>query len=379
MKRILITSTDLMMVQFLLPHVMNLYEHGYELELACSEVGGRLNEVRDKIGGYVKAIHEVRLRRNPLSPINFKGYADMKRVMESSHFDVIWTNEPVMGVVTRLCAKKQRKMGAKVMYMAHGFHFFNGAPLLNWMIYYPIEKIMAHYADLITTVNTEDYQRAQRFNVKRVKYVHGIGINTERLTHADKRVNIRKELGIGEDDFIILSVGELNKNKNQQTIIKAISKVNNSRIHYLMCGKGCMHDKLVTLVKRLGMEKNVHFLGYRKDVVDICSQADLYVMPSFREGLPVSSLEAMYCGLPLITSNIRGLVDVNKEGKNGYLFCPTDVNGFAKGIKMMMEYPKIRKEMGARNKQEVLPFTIENTKKEILEIIQGMIKTDLNI
>ena len=373
MKRILITSTDLMMVQFLLPHVRNLYDNGYEVELACSDVGGRLNEVRERAGDITKAIHSVRLSRNPLSLINIKGYGDMKRVMKSGRFDLIWTNEPVMGVVTRLCAQELRKHGTKLMYMVHGFHFFNGAPILNWIAYYPIEKKMAHKADMIITVNKEDYKRAQSFDVKEVRYIHGIGINTKRLTLGGNRGDIREELGIDKNGFIVLSVGELNKNKNQKTIVKAIAQLKDPEIHYLMCGKGGMHDKLVKMVKKYDLEDNVHFLGYRNDVVDICSQVDVYVMPSFREGLPVSSLEAMYCGLPLLTSNIRGLVDVNKDRENGFLFSPSDVDGFAKGIKAMKNAPEMRREMGLRNRCEVLPFTIDNSKEEILIIIQELL------
>lgn len=361
-----------MMVQFLLPHAKCLNQNGYEVELACSHVGGRLDEVREKSKNYVKALHEVRLRRNPLSPTNIKGYVDMRRLMSENHYDIIWTNEPVMGFVTRLCARKLRKQGTKVMYMAHGFHFFTGAPMLNWIIYYPIEKLMAHYADLIVTVNTEDYQLAKTFNVERVEYIHGIGINTERLAQGENRGDIRKELGLNADDFIVLSVGELNKNKNQKTIIKAIAQVGDSKVHYLMCGKGDQHDNLVAMVEELGLEMNIHFLGYRRDVVDICSQSDVYVMPSLREGLPVSSLEAMYCGLPLLTSNTRGLVDVNKEGRNGFLCAPTDVDGFAKGIDALKADANKRAEMGQLNKKEVVPYTISNVKGEVMYIVNSL-------
>ena len=194
------------------------------------------------------------------------------------------------------------------------------------------------------------------------------------MTLGDQRGNIRKELGLEDTDFIVLSVGELNKNKNQQAIIKAIAKVNDPKLHYLMCGKGAQYDKLVNLVHNLGLDNNIHFLGYRRDVVDICSQADVYVMPSFREGLPVSSLEAMYCGLPLLTSNIRGLVDINKDDKNGYLYAPTDVDGFAEGIKKLKSDSNKRVKMGQLNRQEVVPFTIERTKKEIVDIIEGLCK-----
>lgn len=374
MKRILITSTDLMMIQFLLPHVKNLCENGYEVELACSEVGNRLKEVREKVRGLVKVVHEVRLRRNPLSPLNFKGYKDMARIMGKTRYDLIWTNEPVMGVVTRLCAKRLRKQGTRVMYMAHGFHFYKGAPILNWIVYYPIERFMARYADMIVTVNAEDFQRAKTFNVNEVKYIHGIGINTERLVSCENHIDIRTELGLKDTDFVVLSIGELNKNKNQQTIVQAIAKLKDPQVHYLVCGKGDQYANLIRMVHQFKLDANIHFLGYRKDVMDICCQANVYVMPSFREGLPVSSLEAMYCGLPLLTSNIRGLVDVNKEGKNGFLFLPSDVDGFAEGIRKLKNNPQECIRIGERNKKEVIPYTIEQTKQEIINIIEKICK-----
>lgn len=371
-KRILVTSTDLMMIQFLVPHVINLSQNGFEVEIACSDVGGRMQEVEEKLQGYTKKIHVVRLHRSPINFDNINGYKDMKRVIDSTYFDTIWTNEPVMGVVTRLAAKDARKRGTKVLYMVHGFHFYKGAPKLNWMIYYPIEKMMASKADVICTVNQEDYKRAQRFRVREVKYIHGIGINTERLTLGEKRTNIREELGLSEEDILVLSIGELNKNKNQKVIIHAMKVIDDKKLHYILCGKGDKENVLKKWVNHLELEQNVHFLGYRKDVVDICSQSDIYVMPSYREGLPVSSLEAMYCGLPLVTSNIRGLCDVMENGKSGYMFQPNDWRGFAKGIKTLMRNSEKREKMGKWNKEKVKPFCIEETKKEVAMIIDSL-------
>ena len=214
MKKILETSTDMMMMQFLVPHVKYLREQGYDVEVACSEVGSRFAEVQNTLGE--DKTHRVRLQRNPLKPSNLKGLSDLKRIINSGNYDLIWTNEPVMGIMTRLAAKKARKKGTKVVYMVHGFHFFKGGSKLNWCLYYPIEKMMASKADMIVTVNIEDYQRAQTFKVKQVKYIHGIGINTERLKKIETRTDIRKELGLVDDAFIILSVGELNQNKNQE-------------------------------------------------------------------------------------------------------------------------------------------------------------------
>lgn len=368
-KRILVTSTDLMMIQFLVPHVIHLSQNGFEVEIACSDVGGRTEEIRKRLDGYVKAIYIVRLHRSPLSLDNLNGYKDMKTVIQRGKYDIIWTNEPVMGVVTRLAAQKARKNGTKVLYMVHGFHFYEGAPKLNWIIYYPIEKLMASKADVICTVNQEDYNRAQRFKVDRVEYIHGIGINTERLTLDENRNDVRAELGLEDDDFIVLSVGELNKNKNQKTILKAIDLMYDSKVHYILCGKGDQLADLKQLVAERHLEKQVHFLGYRKDVVDICSQADVYVMPSLREGLPVASLEAMYCGLPLVTSNIRGLVDFMEDGVSGYMLSPKDSQGFAKALDKLKRNRDLCKSMGKYNKETVRPYCIEETKREIFNLI----------
>ena len=364
-KRILITSTDLMMIQFLIPHVIYLSEQGYEVEIACSDVGGKIPQIKDRLYRVIKKIHVVHLRRNPFTLGNLRGYQEMKRIVEQGNYDIIWTNEPVMGVVTRLAAKKARKTGTKVMYMVHGFHFYKGAPLLNWMIYYPVEKVMAKYADLIVTVNHEDYKRAKTMHVDRVDYIHGVGINTDRLNSDNVRGDIRKELGIPQDSFLILSVGELNKNKNQKTIIKALENLCDTDIHYILCGKGKELESLKKQTAEAGLEKQLHFLGYRMDVLDICRQVDVFVMPSYREGLPVASLEAMYCGRPLLTSNIRGLVDVMEDGRSGYMYDPDDYKGFAEGIESLKKQPELCKKMGERNQEFVKRYCIKKKKKEV--------------
>lgn len=371
-KRILITSTDSMMKQFLEPHVINLVENGFEVEIACSEVLDRFKEVREDLQDYVK-IHHLSLKRNPLTVLHhIKGCKELKEIIRNGHFDLIWTNEPVMGVITRLAAQEARKSGTKVLYMVHGFHFYKGVSLINWMLYYPIEWMMAPKADCICTVNKEDYHRAQKLKVAEVRYIHGVGIDVSRLSE-NGETDIRKELDLDKDVFIVLSVGELNKNKNQQVIMRAIARLKDKNIHYLLCGKGAKRKALEKLSKKLKIDDQVHFLGYRKDVVDICSQADMFAMPSKREGLPVASLEAMYCGLPLVTSNIRGLSDITADGVTGYTFKPDDINGFAEGIRRIKSDSVLRMKMKERNRLRTAHYQLENTEKEIMEIIRQLI------
>lgn len=373
MKKLLITSTELMMIQFLVPHVKYLSENGFRVEIACSDVGGRMEDVRNALEGVVDAIHVLRLERSPVNPRNVLGYRDMKKLLEENRYDIIWTNEPVMGVVTRLAANKYRRRGTRVVYMCHGFHFYRGASLPNWLIFYPIERMMSRFCDTIVTINHEDEARAKTFHCPRVEYIHGIGVNTERLHNRREQSDIRSERNLSKDDFLVLSVGELNENKNQQVILRALAQLKDPKIHYLLCGKGDQREKLEGLARELGILDHVHFLGYRKDVVDICAQADVFAHPVRREGLGLAPLEAMYCGLPLVGSDTRGLQDYTIPGKSGFLCGSEDAAQFANAIRRLKEDPVLRTSCGEFNRNTVRIFCLEQVKKEVLRLFEGLI------
>ena len=371
-KSILITCTDSMMKQFLEPHVKNLAGNGYEVEIACSEVLNRMAEVREDLGEYAR-IHLLHLKRSPLAVSNIRGYREIKQIIRNGHYDLIWTNEPVMGVATRLAARKARKQGTKVMYMVHGFHFYKGSPLLNWLIFYPIERLMASKADCICTINREDYTRALQMNTARAAYIHGVGIDTERLKPGNNPTNLRNELRLAQDAYLVLSVGELNENKNQQVIIRAIARLKDPAIHYVLCGKGDQRQSLEALAQELDIADHVHFLGYRKDIADICRQSDVFALPSRREGLPFAAMEAMYCGLPLINSGIRGLTDITEDGISGYICGTDDDQQYTDSIRKLKNNPDARMRMGERNRKTVEAFTIGQTKQEIFQLIRELL------
>ena len=371
-KRILITCTDSMMKQFLEPHVRNLAENGYEVEIACSEVLNRMTEVRQDLERLVP-VHQLHMKRSPLAVSNARGYRELKKLIDSGRYDLIWTNEPVMGVVTRMAARKARKQGTRVMYMVHGFHFYKGAPLPNWMLFCPVERMMASKADCICTINREDYARARKMRTPRAAYIHGVGIDTDRLRPGENPTDLRNELGLPKEAFLVLSVGELNANKNQQVIIRAIARMKDPAIHYVLCGKGDQRQNLEVLARELDIADHIHFLGYRKDIADICRQSDVFALPSRREGLPFAAMEAMYCGLPLVNSGIRGLTDITEDGVSGYICDPDDTERYAGSIRKLKNAPEDRSRMGERNQKTVEAYTAARTKQEILQLIRELL------
>lgn len=376
-KRILVSSTDLMMVQFLLPHIRYLAEQGYEMEIACSDVGGRMEEIRSQLRDLALKIHVVRLVRSPVSPTNRKGYQDMKQVIAQGHYDLIWTNEPVMGVVTRLAARKARRAGAKVIYMVHGFHFYRGAPKLNWLIFYPIEKLMSQYCDRIVTMNGEDRRLAEsRFSTP-VSFIHGIGVNGTRFhpISPEEQLDVRAHEGLSKDDFVVICIGELNENKNQETLIEAAALIRNRipSLKVMLAGKGDLEQALRSLIRERGLEDTVQLLGYRKDLPRLLPAVDLAVSCSKREGLPQNIIEAMLCQKPVIASHNRGHDELVRDGETGYLFAPDDVSALADFLIRLQKDPRLRVELGRVGAQRAVSYTTVCTTREIAAVLQELL------
>lgn len=373
MKRILLTCTDLMTIQFMVPHIRYLAENDFSVDLACSVVGDRLDDVKNAVGNVAK-IHTLRLVRSPFSPVNLKGYGDLKKILSENEYDIIWTNEPVMGVMTRLAARKVRKKGTKVLYMAHGFHFFKGAPLLNWLMWAPTEIIMSHFNDVLVTINWEDYNWAKKHtHTPVIKHIDGIGVDFSERESVISREEKREQLGIKPDDILISSVGELQKRKNHQVIIEAIAALKNDKIKYIICGQGVLENHLRAVVAKNNLQDQVFFLGYRQDIPEIMSACDIFAHPSVREGLGLASLEAMASGLPLITSNVQGVPDYVENGVTGYMCAPKDVESFTRNINTLVTDKELRQKIGTTNIDFVQKYRVEVIEPVIKEILDESI------
>ncbi len=364
MKILFISNISNRFTNFIIPSINVAQAMNFEFHAAANY--SKFDESSNIFG--VK-VHHINFARNPLHPQNFKAYKQLLKLMKEEKFDAIHCNTPVGGLLGRLCAKQTGVK--KIIYTAHGFHFYKGAPLLNWLIYYPIERILAHFTDAIITITHEDFEMANKFHLRkggRFYYVPGVGVDTSVIAEApSKRNELLAEIGADENSVLIISAGELNQNKNNGVIIDALGKLQNKNIHYILCGVGNLKDSLAEKAKTLGIENNVHFLGYRTDIKELLKSVDIFVMPSFREGLSRSIMEAMAGGLPCVVSKIRGNIDLIDDN-GGFTVAPTNIDGFAEAIEKLVTDSDLRKKMGEYNISAVQKCDIQNIKKEIHNI-----------
>jgi len=349
-------------MDFFVSFIKQLLKEGNTVDIATNENNSKVPECYKEWGC---TVYQIDTSRSPLNMGNIKAITQIKELVAKEKYDIVHCHTPVAAMCTRLACRRARKNGTRVFYTAHGFHFYKGAPLKNWMLYYPVEKICAHFTDVLITINQEDYALAlKKMKAKRVEYVPGVGIDLTKFGKATVDMSAkRKELGIPEDATLLLSVGELNENKNHETVIRAISDMND--VCYIIAGRGLLQEYLQNVINELGMTERVKLLGYRKDIGELCEVADAFIFPSFREGLSVSLMEAMASGLPIVCSRIRGNIDlINENG--GVLFDPHSIEECKQSIEYLMNTDLIK--FGVHNTERIKEFEIGNVCKIMKDI-----------
>lgn len=377
MKKVLFVATVVKthIMEFHIPYLKMFKEMGWETAVAARN---DYENPADCVIPYCDIYYNIPFERNPLKPGNLKAYKELKHIIDEGEYDIIHCHTPVGAMLTRLAAKQARKQGTKVFYTAHGFHFYKGAPVINWILYYPVEKWLSRYTDVLITINKEDYERAKTFKAGKVCYVPGVGIDLKKFNagYVNKEQK-RKEIGVSADDFVLLSVGELIPRKNHEVVIRALSVLKQldklNHIEYVICGRGSYEADLRKLAEGLDVADHVHFLGYRNDISEICNCADLFVFMSHQEGLPVALMEAMACGLPAVCSNIRGNTDLIEDGVTGLLAnnTPEEV---AQSISKMKSDTALRNRVASAALQKIKQFDLSSVEDEMSKIYGGGVR-----
>lgn len=381
-RALVLASVASMIDQFNMPNIRLMIEMGYAVDVATNFIEGSTCSV-EKINVLKGTLREMNVRcfqidfsRNVLNiGQNIKAYKQTKKIIDENNYALIHSHSPIGGFLSRIAARNARKHGTKMIYTAHGFHFFKGAPLINWLVFYPIEKLCSRWTDVLVTITHEDYHLAQnKMHAKKVVYVSGVGIDTAvfapKANDAVINAKKREELKLAMTDTVMLSVGELNRNKNHEIMLRAMAQLGNTDLHYVIAGRGDLKDYLEKLARELGVADKLHLLGFRSDVKELFKIADFFAHPSFREGLSVAVMEAMANALPVICTEIRGNTDLIENNKGGYLFKPNEQESAYKALKNMVEC-RNRKSFGDFNlkKAEILDIAyIMHTMKEIYSL-----------
>ncbi|MGG4489228.1 glycosyltransferase family 4 protein [Metabacillus idriensis] len=364
--KVLFTATvDYHFKSFHLPILKWFKEQGLEVHVAA------LGNIELP---YVDQKYNLPIQRSPFNRRNSVAYSRLKDIINENNYSIIHCHTPVGGVLTRLAAREARKKGTKVIYTAHGFHFCKGAPIQNWLAYYPIEKWLSSYTDCLITINEEDYLLAmkRRFAAGKVEHVHGVGVDTEKfkpITEAEKTKR-RKSFGIAHDDYVLFYAAEFNKNKNQQLLLNAMARLKDNlpNAKLFLAGEGALLEECKQLAKTLGIEQMIHFLGFRKDIDAILPMCDVAVGSSLREGLPVNIMEAMACGLPVVATENRGHGELVEDGVNGYLINNQDVQLFSKRITEIAHSRMLHRNLGLMSLKRINQYDLSSVSFELSEI-----------
>ena len=371
MKKVLLVATvQSHICQFHKPLVEMLREHGdYEIHVAAR------NNLAEKNGlklDFVDQVFDVPFERSPFDPKNIRAYRELKSILSENQYEFIHCNTPVGGVVTRLAAHKLRKKGTKVFYTAHGFHFYEGAPKKNWLTYYPVERMLAGKTDKLITINEEDFRLAENKFSCRAEHIHGVGVNASRYcpVTSEEAARLKAQYGFAPEDRLLLCVGELLPNKNQQQIIRAMPAILNRvpETKLLLAGNGSNRPVLEELTASLGLEKHVIFLGYCTVLQDYQRFIDVGVSCSIREGLGVNLIEAMLNRNPVVATRNRGHNELVTDGENGYLVDVGDVDALGERISELLQDPARITVMGERGYEIAQKYTTESVKKELEKI-----------
>ena len=381
MKKILIiTTVSGFLYQFERENVRILQELGYEVHYAANR--------KEKIYVYEeKEMQELGVHFHPIeiekSPYQFeknrKALRQLVNIIREENIQVIHCHTPVGGMLGRLAGHKCRRQNVKVIYTAHGFHFYQGAPNPQSRICYFAEKMLARFTDVLIVINEEDFLNAKRFRLKKngcLYKIPGVGLDMEQFRpfSQDERKAAREKLGLREEDFFLLSVGELNENKNQHAVLLALDQMrkegkNIRNLRYGICGDGCYREQMEVCISRLNLKENAVMYGYCHPIWPILGCADALIFPSRREGLGMAALEALSMGIPVIAADNRGTREYMQPGKNGYVCRWDDISGFVQAIEKIRNMDADSREKMKKNcRQSVMKFEKSNTSRIMREI-----------
>lgn len=382
-KALIVTTISGFVPQFAMNDVRILQSEGYEVHYASNFRNPIYSFDKKMLKEQGIILHQVDIFKSPIKLCrHLSAIKQLVNIIDTEKINLVHCHNPMGGVDGRYAAHYS-KMKPVTIYTAHGFHFYKGAPTINWLLYYTMERWMAHKTDILVTINKEDYKRSKKFHLKKnglVRQIHGVGVDMKRFKASNdisKTGSIRDSIGVPRDAFHIVTAAEINDNKNQSVVIKAIAQCEYDDIYYSLCGKGPEEKKLRRLIDELGLQDRVRLLGYRTDMDEILRSADCFAFPSIREGLGVAAIEALSSSVPLIVADNRGTREYSVGEENAYICDSSDVDEFKRAIVELHDDAEKRKLMAERCRDSVRKFSKDNNNTLMTSIYhEAMRKVD---
>lgn len=374
MKKVLMVATyGDFFAAFETNNIKILNDMGYEVHLCANWTEQKYNYKHEKLKGLNYKKINIEFNRTPFAISNIVKYFQLSKLLSEENYVLVDCHNAVVGAYARLAAKKNNI--SKIMYTAHGFQFHKGGRIIDWLIYYPVEFILAKITDELVVINKEDYNIAKDMHAGNVNLIPGVGVNSKKkldlsMTEIE---NKKKELGLPSNSFIILSVGELSKRKNHKVIIKALAKIENQNIYYLIAGQGKMYNSLSKYASKIGQKDHLKLLGHRSDIPELNAISNIAAFPSKREGLGIAGLESLSFGLPLISSNVQGIPDYSIHGVTGFVSHPNDYKLFSKYIEVLYEDEDLRLKLKVNSKRIVKRFDVSVVNQKMKQIYENLL------
>ncbi len=383
MKKILfVTVISGFLPQFELNDVKLLKKMGCEIHYASNFNNPVYSFDKQKLIEYGIVLHHIDIEKNPAKLSNLKAIKQLKKLIDDNEIDAISCHNPMGGVAGRIAARLSKR-NPYVIYTAHGFHFYEGAPGLNWLLYYTTERLLARYTDELITINDEDYKRALKFKLKKdghVDKIHGVGVDAIKFVPNEQvGREIRKQLDISSSSFVMVTAAELRDNKNHIVVFQAIKKLHDSgqlidgQFYYLLCGQGPNRPELEKYVQENHLEHIVRFLGFKTNMAEILQAADCFVFPSIREGLGVAAIEALLCGVPLVVADNRGTKEYAIDGYNSFVCDPKSPSDFESSIIRLIKDKERTQAMASNCRQSAEIFTVPEVQKTMKKVYEKWI------
>lgn len=376
-KLLIVTTVSGFIRGFLLPFIQHFKSLEWQVDSMAQEIS-----TDPECVSACDRVWDIEWSRNPLDPRNLIfAVPRIQEIIAQGNYDLVHVHSPIAAFVTRYAISQSKiKQKPKVVYTVHGFHFHKqGNPLTNFL-FLTLEKLAGNWTDYLITINREDETAAHKYRLlpaEKIFYTPGIGLdlnkyNPNQVSESEIH-SIRRELGLGSLDNLLLCVAEFTPNKRHQDQIIALKKLNRSNLHLAFAGDGATRPELEQLTAKLGLQKQVHFLGFRQDIPAlICSSAAI-LLTSQREGLPRSVMEAMCLATPVIGTKIRGIQDLLADGC-GLLVNLGDTDELAQAMSQIVDEPEYAQIMAQKGQAKMADYDIKQIIEQYTDIYQLAMK-----